>query len=249
MAETITPRRAHMLIDGERVASADGRTFHTTNPATGELLAEVALAGVEDVNRAVAAARRAFDDGPWPRWSARRRAQALFTVAQLIRERRDTLAELETRASGPSGRGQGRVYGVHGGGPRHHASRSRAHHARLAGAWGQVPLHHLRRCRSGARRRPRALQRLRQRRPGLLCADAYLRAARRARRVHRALCRPHARVARRRSTGAGDRDWLDGLRQPEAARARLCADRRRGGRPRADWRAATPRPPALRPPL
>ncbi len=100
MAETITPRRAHMLIDGERVASADGRTFHTTNPATGELLAEVALAGVEDVNRAVAAARRAFDDGPWPRWSARRRAQALFTVAQLIRERRDTLAELETRDSG-----------------------------------------------------------------------------------------------------------------------------------------------------
>jgi acyl-CoA reductase-like NAD-dependent aldehyde dehydrogenase len=100
MAETSTLRRELLLIDGARVPSADGRTFPTTNPATGERLADVALADVEDVDRALAAARRAFDEGPWPRWSARRRAQALFTVARLLRERRDALAELETRDSG-----------------------------------------------------------------------------------------------------------------------------------------------------
>jgi acyl-CoA reductase-like NAD-dependent aldehyde dehydrogenase len=100
MAQIAVTRRELLLIDGARVASADGRTFQTNEPATGEPLAVVALAGPEDVNRAVAAARRAFDDGPWPRWPAGRRARALLKVAELIRQRVDALAELEARNSG-----------------------------------------------------------------------------------------------------------------------------------------------------
>lgn len=100
MGGATTMRRERLLINGERVPSADGQTFQTFNPATGELLAEVARAGVEDVERAVTAARAAFDDGPWPRWPASKRGRALMTVSNLIRERVDTLAELETRDSG-----------------------------------------------------------------------------------------------------------------------------------------------------
>src|SRR5262249_32987057 len=100
MAETGAVERQGLLIAGERVESADGRSFSTDNPATGAVVAEVALAGVEDVNRAVQAARTAFDEGPWPSWPATRRGRALLQVAQLIRERRDALAELETRNCG-----------------------------------------------------------------------------------------------------------------------------------------------------
>lgn len=100
MASTPTTRREALLIDGERVPSAEGRTFQTYNPATGTVLADVALAGEEDVNRAVAAARRAFDSGPWPRMKPVERGRLLRRVADLIRERLDTLAELETRNSG-----------------------------------------------------------------------------------------------------------------------------------------------------
>lgn len=88
------------VIDGKRVPSASGQTYETINPATGEALAQVAEAGLEDVERAVSAARRAFDDGPWPTMPASQRARVLFKMAELIRERVDTLAELETRNSG-----------------------------------------------------------------------------------------------------------------------------------------------------
>ena len=54
-----------LLVDGEWSAAASGETFTTRNPATNAPLAEVAKAGSEDVDRAVAAARRAFDKGPW----------------------------------------------------------------------------------------------------------------------------------------------------------------------------------------
>lgn len=100
MASSSTMRREALLIDGEHVPSADGQTFQTHNPATGAALADVALAGEEDVNRAVAAARRAFDGGPWPRMKPVERGRMLRRVAELIRERLDTLAELETRNSG-----------------------------------------------------------------------------------------------------------------------------------------------------
>lgn len=59
-----------MYINGEFVESASGKTFETYNPATGEVLATVYEAGPEDIDRAVKAARRAFDEGPWSRMSA-----------------------------------------------------------------------------------------------------------------------------------------------------------------------------------
>ena len=93
-------RRELLLIGGERVTSADERIFQTFEPATGDLLAEVALAGQEDVNRAVTTARAAFDEGLWPRMSSTQRGRVLQRIGQLIRERLDTLAELETRNSG-----------------------------------------------------------------------------------------------------------------------------------------------------
>src|SRR5215472_4299332 len=99
MAITLS-QPALLVIDGQRVASASGQTYATINPATGAALADVAEAGLEDVERAVAAARRAFDAGPWPTWPASQRAQVLFKMAALIRERVDDLAELETRNSG-----------------------------------------------------------------------------------------------------------------------------------------------------
>ncbi len=89
-----------LLLDGKRVPAAEGKTFQTANPATGEALAEVALAGEEDVNRAVAAARRAFDEGSWPKMKAADRGRVLRRIAELIRERLGALAELETRNSG-----------------------------------------------------------------------------------------------------------------------------------------------------
>jgi acyl-CoA reductase-like NAD-dependent aldehyde dehydrogenase len=98
--EISVARRELLLIGGERVQAAEGGTFTTYNPATGEAIAEVALAGREDVERAVSAAHTAFDDGPWPRWPATRRGRTLLKVAELIRTRRDMLAELESRNSG-----------------------------------------------------------------------------------------------------------------------------------------------------
>src|SRR5262245_26467940 len=100
MAKTGAAEYQGLLIAGERRESADGGTYSTYNPATGAVIAEVALAGVEDVNRAVRAARGAFDEGPWPSWPATRRGRVLLKVAQILRERRDSLAELETRNCG-----------------------------------------------------------------------------------------------------------------------------------------------------
>lgn len=90
----------HLLINNEWVAAADGATFPTFNPATGEALTEVALAGVADVDQAVAAARQAFETGPWARLSGAERGELLWKVADLIERHADELAELETLDNG-----------------------------------------------------------------------------------------------------------------------------------------------------
>ncbi len=89
-----------LLIDGELVPAAAGETFPSFEPATGRRLAEVARAGAEDVERAARAARRAFDDGPWPRLGAGERAALLRRVAARLERELDRLAELEARDSG-----------------------------------------------------------------------------------------------------------------------------------------------------
>lgn len=82
-------------IGGEFRASASGETFATHDPATGALLAEAPAGAAEDVAAAVAAARRAFDEGPWPRLSAAERATALRRVAALLREHAEDFIDLE----------------------------------------------------------------------------------------------------------------------------------------------------------
>ncbi|HEX9068659.1 MAG TPA: aldehyde dehydrogenase family protein [Ktedonobacterales bacterium] len=98
MTATIT--RADLLIGGKRVPAASGHTYQVINPATGEALAEVADAGLEDVEHAVTAARVAFDSGPWPQWPAARRARVLLKAAALINERVQQLATLESQNCG-----------------------------------------------------------------------------------------------------------------------------------------------------
>jgi acyl-CoA reductase-like NAD-dependent aldehyde dehydrogenase len=97
---SVSVQTEDLLIAGKRVPAADGRTYETLNPATGEVLALVAEAGVEDVQRAVAAARTAFDDGPWPRWPAGRRARVMLKAASIINERVKDLARLESQNCG-----------------------------------------------------------------------------------------------------------------------------------------------------
>lgn len=91
----------HMYIDGRWVEAADGDTFDTVDPATGEVLATVPRARAEDAGRAVVAARRAFDDGTWGMAVAERdRARILLRMAELVRQQAEDLAELEVRDCG-----------------------------------------------------------------------------------------------------------------------------------------------------
>ncbi|MGA2245880.1 MAG: aldehyde dehydrogenase family protein [Verrucomicrobiota bacterium] len=89
-----------MLVDGRWIDSASGRTFPTFNPATGEIIAQVAEGDQADVNLAVKAARRAFEEGPWRRMNARERGRLLYRLADLIEHNADELAALETLDNG-----------------------------------------------------------------------------------------------------------------------------------------------------
>ena len=88
----------NLVIDGQRVPSAEGRTFETVNPATGEVFRTVAEAGAEDADRAVRAAARAFED--WGSRTPIQRAKVLYRWADLLEERVDELGLLETRDMG-----------------------------------------------------------------------------------------------------------------------------------------------------
>jgi acyl-CoA reductase-like NAD-dependent aldehyde dehydrogenase len=94
-----TPRKYQLLIDGKWVDAESGKTFSTPNPATGATLAEVAEADKADVDKAVAAARKAFE-GPWSKMSARDRGRLLYKLSQLIEARSGELAALETADNG-----------------------------------------------------------------------------------------------------------------------------------------------------
>ena len=89
-----------LWIDGAWVDSASGRTFETLNPATEEVLANIALAGAEDVDRAVKAARAAFDDGRWSAVPPRQKEALLRKIADVIDAHVDELAMLETLDNG-----------------------------------------------------------------------------------------------------------------------------------------------------
>lgn len=90
----------HLIINGEKVKSSTGETIKTYNPATGELVAEVAKASKEDTEKAVAAAREAFDNGKWKKYPVGRRAQVLNKIAAIMRSRFNELVELEILDTG-----------------------------------------------------------------------------------------------------------------------------------------------------
>ncbi|WP_198141542.1 aldehyde dehydrogenase [Micromonospora sp. ATCC 39149] len=89
-----------LFIDGRWRDAADGRRRDVIYPADGRVVTSVAEAGDQDVDAAVDAARRAFDDGPWPRMSGRERGAVLLRVAALLEERRDEFAQLESLHTG-----------------------------------------------------------------------------------------------------------------------------------------------------
>jgi len=95
MAAELTPR-TQAFIGGQFVDAASGKTFATVNPATGTVIAEIAECDAEDVNRAVALARAAFDDGRWSHQSPRNRKRVLLKLAELMRRDAQHLALLET---------------------------------------------------------------------------------------------------------------------------------------------------------
>jgi acyl-CoA reductase-like NAD-dependent aldehyde dehydrogenase len=99
-ARAFASEAQQLLIDGEFAAAADGATFETFDPATGLPITTVAQAGAADVDRAVAAARRALQDSPWATLSAAARARLINRFADLIEENADELAELEALDAG-----------------------------------------------------------------------------------------------------------------------------------------------------
>ncbi|MCE8553434.1 aldehyde dehydrogenase [Ruegeria pomeroyi] len=99
IASKLTPN-GWAFIDGTFCDAADGGKFETTNPATGQVLAEVAHCKAADVDRAVVAARRVFDAGTWSRAEPEERKQVLLKVAQLVREHVHELAVLESLDTG-----------------------------------------------------------------------------------------------------------------------------------------------------
>src|SRR5690606_6497827 len=94
------PAKIQHYIDGEFVDSADGDTFEVLNPVTNEPYVRAAAGKKADIDRAVAAARRAFAEGPWPRMLPRERSRVLHRIADIVESRDARLAELESFDSG-----------------------------------------------------------------------------------------------------------------------------------------------------
>jgi phenylacetaldehyde dehydrogenase len=92
------PRK--MLIDGKWLDAVSGKTFATYNPATGEVLAQVAEGDKQDIDLAVKAARKAFDRGPWSRMTASERGKLVWKLADLLEEHIEEFATLETLDNG-----------------------------------------------------------------------------------------------------------------------------------------------------
>jgi acyl-CoA reductase-like NAD-dependent aldehyde dehydrogenase len=99
-ARTFAAGPHRLVIGGERPDAADGRTFETFDPATGQAVAEVPYAGAEDVDRAVRAAREAFDDGRWSGVTAAKRTRAMLALADAVEANADELAQLESLDNG-----------------------------------------------------------------------------------------------------------------------------------------------------
>jgi 5-carboxymethyl-2-hydroxymuconic-semialdehyde dehydrogenase len=96
----MAPRKIQHFIHGHFEPSESQEVLRSPNPSTGETLAEVSVGGEREVDRAVSAARRAFDEGDWPRLPASERAEYLRSIADALEENTQTLAKLESMDTG-----------------------------------------------------------------------------------------------------------------------------------------------------
>src|ERR1700745_2554754 len=90
---TFVGKKQKMLINGKGAAPASGKTFPTYNPATGEVLSNVAEGNREDIDRAVKAARAAFATGPWSKISPSERGRMMWRLADLIEKHTEEFAQ------------------------------------------------------------------------------------------------------------------------------------------------------------
>src|SRR5438034_2501273 len=97
---TASVRTYQNYVNGKRESASSGKTFPVCDPSTEEVIAQVAASEAADVDRAVKAARAAFDSGPWPQTTAQDRGRILFKLAEKIRQNSAMLAELECRNTG-----------------------------------------------------------------------------------------------------------------------------------------------------
>jgi phenylacetaldehyde dehydrogenase len=97
---TFVSKPRKMLIGGKWLEAASGNTFPTYNPATGEILAHVAEGNGTDVDRAVTAARNAFESGPWRRLTASERGRLIWKLADLLESHLEEFAQLESLDNG-----------------------------------------------------------------------------------------------------------------------------------------------------
>src|SRR4051794_41905734 len=93
-------KNQQLLIGGKWLDAASGKTFPTVNPATGQTICQVAEGDKADVDLAVKAARKAFEDGPWPKMNASERGRLLNKLADLIEQNIEELAALESLDNG-----------------------------------------------------------------------------------------------------------------------------------------------------
>src|SRR5260370_9682853 len=93
-------RKQKLLINGKWVDAASGKTFATYNPATGEVLANVAAGDKEDIDRAVKAARAAFETGPWSKIPTAERGRMIWKLADLIEKHLQEFAHLASLDNG-----------------------------------------------------------------------------------------------------------------------------------------------------
>src|SRR4029077_13311730 len=98
--KSFVKERRKLMIDGQWVDAASGKTFPVENPATGEVVAQAAEGDQQDIERAVKAARRAFESGAWPRLTPSQRGRLVWKLRDLILEHLEELAELESLDNG-----------------------------------------------------------------------------------------------------------------------------------------------------
>ena len=89
-----------LLINGKWVEAASGKVFPVYNPATGEIIAQAAEGDEEDIDRAVRAARNAFDRGPWRTMTPSERGRSIWRVAELLEQHSEEFAQLEALDNG-----------------------------------------------------------------------------------------------------------------------------------------------------